>query len=159
MLEEFMRLNWDSRRIGQKKDIIVEWSTFQYNWRPRNGSKADSWGQQAERRESLKDTLPADNARRKVVDNLMARPVALGTQLGGSVINGRGTYCKMRDEGRGTGGNGVTVVVAGSKGRGRMDFRNVVRYRPGCGASSNGWNWNIALKPWPGHSELATNST
>ncbi|KAK1122517.1 hypothetical protein K0M31_008969 [Melipona bicolor] len=44
------------------------------------------------------------------------------------------------------------------------DFHNaeensVVRYPPGCGASSNGWNWNIALKPWPGHSELATNST
>lgn len=36
---------------------------------------------------------------------------------------------------------------------------DVVRYPPGCGASSNGWNWNIALKPWPGHSELATNST
>lgn len=36
----------------------------------------------------------------------------------------------------------------------------VVGYPPGCGAgSSNGWNWNIALKPWPGHSELATNST
>lgn len=38
-------------------------------------------------------------------------------------------------------------------------YLDVVRYPPGCGASSNGWNWNIALKPWPGHSELATNST
>lgn len=60
---------------------------------------------------------------------------------------------RERGERRGEGGVGVTA-----------DFHDIGNgcsfvYPPGCGASSNGWNWNIALKPWPGHSELATNST
>lgn len=62
--------------------------------------------------------------------------------------------------------HGMTEIQMESRGRDGlyrwifiMSGNSVFRYPPGCGASSNGWNWNIALKPWPGHSELATNST